>query len=83
MDDASPNDGETFPGAARQLHVSNIPFELGAEALANIFAGVPGVVQTQMPVERDTGKPKGFGFVRFDVRVSFSRVATWRVPKPF
>lgn len=59
---------EAFPGASCQLHVSNIPFEMGEAALATIFAGVPGVVQAQTVVDKDTGKSKGFGFVRFDVR---------------
>ena len=59
---------EAFPGAACQLHVSNIPFEMGEGALATIFAGVPGIVQAQTVVDKDTGKSKGFGFIRFDVR---------------
>ena len=69
MGDNHPDGGEeeAFPGASCQLHVSNIPFDMGEGALAELFAGVPGVVHTQTIVERETGKSKGFGFVRFEV----------------
>jgi hypothetical protein len=74
---------EAFPGASCQLHVSNIPFEMGEGALATIFAGVPGVVQAQTVVDKDTGKSKGFGFVRFEVRAprpSQARVLSCAAP---
>ncbi|OAD70197.1 hypothetical protein PHYBLDRAFT_95551, partial [Phycomyces blakesleeanus NRRL 1555(-)] len=45
--------------------VGNIPFELTEEQLIDIFKEVGPVKSFRLLFDRDTGRPKGFGFCEF------------------
>ena len=45
------------------LYVGNLSFEVGQEDLSSIFAEYGSVKQVQLPTDRETGRPRGFGFV--------------------
>ena len=48
-----------------RLFVSNLPYETTAAELKDLFAAVGPVSFLSLPVERESGKPRGFAFVEF------------------
>jgi len=51
--------------AARSVFVGNIPYEATEEQLKEIFAQVGPVVSFRLVYDRETGKPKGYGFCEY------------------
>eukprot|EP00898_Chlorokybus_atmophyticus_P001529 jgi/Chlat1/2377/Chrsp17S02644 len=51
--------------AARSVFVGNIPFDASEEDIVEILSQVGPVVAFRMVSDRDTGKPKGFGFAEY------------------
>lgn len=47
----------------QKLYVGNLPYDLPEEELRNIFSACGQVQSTRLITDRDTGRPKGFGFV--------------------
>jgi cold-inducible RNA-binding protein len=47
----------------KNLFVGNLPFNTSEEALRELFASFGEVQQVKLMTDRDTGKPRGFGFV--------------------
>jgi cleavage stimulation factor subunit 2 len=50
---------------SRSVFVGNIPYEATEEQIQEIFAQVGPVVSFRLVFDRDTGKPKGYGFVEY------------------
>jgi cleavage stimulation factor subunit 2 len=50
------------------VFVGNIPYDANEEQLINIFRTVGEVQNFVLKSDRETGKPKGFGFCFFKVR---------------
>lgn len=48
-----------------RLFVGNLPYEATAEELKVLFSAVGPVSFVSLPVERESGKPRGFAFVEF------------------
>ncbi len=48
-----------------RLYVGNLPFSLTEDQLRAHFARFGRVVSVMVSTERDTGRPRGFGFVEF------------------
>lgn len=46
-----------------RLYVGNLPYSVKETDLANFFASAGKVEKTSIVIDRDTGKPRGFGFV--------------------
>jgi cold-inducible RNA-binding protein len=46
-----------------KLFVGNIPFKLTEEDLERLFSESGKVVSVSMPLDRDTGRKRGFAFV--------------------
>jgi RNA recognition motif-containing protein len=48
-----------------KLFVGNLSFDVDQDALTELFAGVDGVevLETNLIMDRETGRPRGFGFV--------------------
>lgn len=46
-----------------KLYVSNIPFDTTEPQLREFFEQIGVVTSVKMITDRDTGKPRGFGFV--------------------
>ena len=49
-----------------QLFVGNLSFSTTSEELKSIFSEYGEVVEVKLPVDRETGRPRGFGFVTFE-----------------
>jgi RNA recognition motif-containing protein len=46
-----------------KLYVGNLPFTVTEEAVRNLFAPHGTVEKVSLISDRDTGRPRGFGFV--------------------
>ena len=46
-----------------RLFVGNLPFRMPREELEELFAQAGSVVSVHIPTDRETGRPRGFGFV--------------------
>ncbi|RPA85136.1 hypothetical protein BJ508DRAFT_205428 [Ascobolus immersus RN42] len=57
-----PNPGQP---TGRVVFVGNIPYGLTEEQITDIFSSVGRVVSFRLVYDRDTGRPKGFGFAEY------------------
>lgn len=46
-----------------RLYVGNLSYDVTTESLRNCFAAVGNVEDTHIVMDRETGRPRGFGFV--------------------
>ena len=46
-----------------KLYVGNLPFSVGDDQLAQLFGSVGAVTSARIITDRETGRPRGFGFV--------------------
>ncbi|MGQ9592684.1 MAG: RNA recognition motif domain-containing protein [Planctomycetota bacterium] len=51
---------------AKRLYVGNLPFTASEESIRDLFAQYGQVHSVQLISDRDTGRPRGFGFVEMD-----------------
>lgn len=49
----------------KKLFVGNLPHSYNEADLRNLFAKYPTVVSVKIIMDRETNRPKGFGFVEF------------------
>jgi len=52
-----------FPGDSVSIFVGNLPFRAEQEDVAELFAPYGAVVTCSLPLERETGRKRGFAFV--------------------
>jgi RNA recognition motif-containing protein len=45
------------------IYVGNLSYSVTAEDLTSVFAEYGTVKQVQIPIDRETSRPRGFGFV--------------------
>lgn len=45
------------------IYVGNLSYEVTQEDLSDVFAEYGAVKRVQLPTDRETGRPRGFGFV--------------------
>lgn len=45
------------------IYVGNLSYKVTLEDLSNVFAEYGTVKRVQLPTDRETGRPRGFGFV--------------------
>lgn len=45
------------------IYVGNLSYEVTQEDLTGVFAEYGTVTRVQLPTDRETGRPRGFGFV--------------------
>ena len=50
---------------ANRLYVGNLPYSVGEEDLRSLFGQVGTVEEVHLPIDRQTGRPRGFAFVQF------------------
>jgi len=48
---------------SKRIYVGNLPFSASDEEVRELFAEYGTVESVHMVTERDTGRPRGFGFV--------------------
>ena len=51
---------------AKKLYVGNLPFSATEDAVRDLFAQYGEVVSVKLISDRDTGRPRGFGFVEME-----------------
>ncbi len=48
------------------IYVGNLSYDVTSDDLSNVFAEYGTVKRVQIPIDRETGRPRGFGFVEMD-----------------
>ena len=48
------------------IYVSNLSYDLSEEELGQLFSEYGEVVSVKIITDRETGRPRGFGFVEMD-----------------
>ena len=48
------------------IYVGNIPYEVNKDDLSNVFAEYGTVKRVYLPLDRETGRVRGFGFVEME-----------------
>lgn len=61
--------------AIATIHVSNLPFTATEEDLRALFAPHGEVRSVSLVNDRDTGRPRGFGFVSMDEAVAAAAIS--------
>ncbi len=51
---------------SKTLFVGNLPYSITEDTLRTLFEASGRVVSARVVVDRDTRRPKGFGFVEFE-----------------
>ncbi|XP_065208045.1 cleavage stimulation factor subunit 2-like [Planococcus citri] len=59
------NDQSIVDKTMRSVFVGNIPYEVSEEKLKDIFSEVGPVLSFKLVFDRDSGKPKGYGFCEY------------------
>lgn len=50
----------------RSIYVGNLPFSSSENEVRELFASHGEVLKCTLPIDRDTGRPRGFAFVEMD-----------------
>jgi len=50
----------------QRIYVGNLPFSATEEEVSGLFAQYGEVVSCSLPKDRETGRPRGFGFVEME-----------------
>ena len=51
---------------AKTLYVGNLPFSASEDDVRSLFTNYGEVVSVKLIMDRETGRPRGFGFVEMD-----------------
>lgn len=52
------------------IYVGNLPFEVSQDDLSNVFSDYGTVKRVQLPCDRETGRPRGFGFIEMETEAA-------------
>jgi RNA recognition motif-containing protein len=58
-----------------KIYVGNLPFTTTEDELRTLFATHGAVESVALPTDRDTGRPRGFGFVQMASTAAASAIA--------
>ncbi len=50
----------------KSIYVGNLPFTASDSEVRDAFAAYGNVINVSLPTDRETGRPRGFGFVEMD-----------------
>ena len=56
----------TTQDSGNRLFVGNMPFRMTKDELYDLFAQAGAVVSVHIPTDRETGRPRGCGFVEME-----------------
>jgi cold-inducible RNA-binding protein len=56
-----------------KLYVGNLSFEMTEEQLSTLFSEAGNVVSAKIITDRQTGQPRGFGFVEMETKSAGQR----------
>ena len=51
---------------AQKIYVGNLPYEATEAELEKLFGEFGEVLSVALPTDRDTGRPRGFGFIEME-----------------
>lgn len=51
---------------SQRIYVGNLPFSASEDDVHALFSTYGSVLSCALPTDRDTGRPRGFGFVEMD-----------------
>jgi RNA recognition motif-containing protein len=54
---------EESDSLSQRIYVGNLPFETTEEDLSAQFKAYGELISVALPTDRDTGRPRGFGFI--------------------
>ena len=57
--------GDSTSPASETIFVANLPFNVSEDEVAEVFGEHGKVMSVRLPTDKDTGAPKGFGYVQF------------------
>ena len=57
--------GDQLSSPSDTLYVANLPFSIDNDMVAEAFDGYGSILGIRLPTDRETGAPKGFGYVQF------------------
>lgn len=60
---------------AKRLFVGNLPYSLSPEELREVFGQFGEVVEVDLRSDRETGRPKGYGFIEMGTEDSAGAAA--------
>jgi RNA recognition motif-containing protein len=49
-----------------KVHLGNLSFKTVKETLETVFAPCGAILEISLPIDRETGKSRGFAFITFD-----------------
>jgi RNA recognition motif-containing protein len=49
-----------------KMYVGNLPFKASAQEITDLFGQFGGVTDVFLPIDRESGRPRGFAFVSMD-----------------
>jgi RNA recognition motif-containing protein len=52
--------------SSMSIYIGNLAYSVTADDLSGVFAEYGSVKRVQLPMDRETGRPRGFGFVEMD-----------------
>jgi len=52
------------------IYVGNLSFKVTQEDLTSVFAEYGTVTRVQLPTDRESGRPRGFGFVEMETEAA-------------
>lgn len=52
------------------IYVGNLSFEVTQDDLTGVFAEYGAVKRVQLPTDRESGRPRGFGFVEMETEAA-------------
>lgn len=52
------------------IYVGNLSFKVTQDDLTNVFAEYGTVKRVQLPTDRESGRPRGFGFVEMETEAA-------------
>jgi RNA recognition motif-containing protein len=59
----------------KSLYVGNLPFSATEEDLLNLFSPYGAVHVVKLVSDRETGRPRGFGFVEMEASAAVSAIS--------
>ena len=59
---------------ATRLYVGNLPFSATEDELRTVFGEFGTVETAELVMDRETGRPRGFGFVQMDSEVAATAI---------
>jgi len=60
--------------SSKRLYVGNLPFEATTDGVREAFEAFGTVHEVTLVTDRDTGRPRGFGFVEMDAQAATAAI---------